>query len=65
MTGKNGDREAAAVRANNAMPRQAGVYYYEVEIISKGQLGCVFPRGILAARSVSISHQRAPTDTSV
>ena len=38
-SGKNGDRDAAAVRANRPMPSHCGVYYFEVEIVSKGQSG--------------------------
>jgi hypothetical protein len=33
--------EAAAVRADFPMPRQCGVYYYEVTVISKGKDGYV------------------------
>ena len=31
--------EAAAVRANHAMPRQCGIYYFEVTVMSKGKDG--------------------------
>jgi hypothetical protein len=33
--------EAAAVRADSPMPRQCGIYYYEVTVISKGKDGYV------------------------
>ena len=33
------DHEAAAARADNPMPPQCGIYYYEVSIISKGKEG--------------------------
>lgn len=33
--------EAAAVRADFPMPRQCGIYYYEITVISKGKDGCV------------------------
>jgi hypothetical protein len=33
--------EAAAVRADFPMPRQCGIYYYEVTVISKGKDGYV------------------------
>jgi hypothetical protein len=35
------DKDAAAVRADQPIPSQAGVYYYEVEVISKGQKGYI------------------------
>lgn len=38
-TGKSGHDEAAAVRADHPMPRQCGIYYYEVTIVSKGKDG--------------------------
>ncbi len=31
--------EAAAVRADHPMPRQCGIYYYEVTVVSKGKEG--------------------------
>ncbi|KAL1599396.1 hypothetical protein SLS59_006413 [Nothophoma quercina] len=31
--------EAASVRADSAMPRQCGIYYYEVTVVSKGKDG--------------------------
>ena len=40
-SGKNGDRDAAAVRANRPMPSSCGIYYFEVEIVSKGQSGYI------------------------
>jgi hypothetical protein len=36
--------EAAAVRADFPMPRQCGIYYYEITVISKGKEGYVHPR---------------------
>ncbi|BGP42022.1 hypothetical protein JCM10449v2_006019 [Rhodotorula kratochvilovae] len=38
---KYGDRDAAAVRANRPVPPQAGVYYYEVEVLDKGVSGYI------------------------
>lgn len=38
---KNGDRDAAAVRANRPVPNQAGVYYFEVKILDKGVSGYI------------------------
>ncbi|KAJ4292621.1 hypothetical protein N0V90_009284 [Kalmusia sp. IMI 367209] len=38
-SGKSGNDEAAAVRANFPMPRQCGIYYYEVTVVSKGKDG--------------------------
>jgi Ran-binding protein 9/10 len=35
--------EAAAVRADHPMPRQSGIYYFEVTVLSKGKEGLVFP----------------------
>lgn len=35
--------EAAAVRADFPMPRQCGIYYYEITVTSKGKDGYVFP----------------------
>lgn len=34
--------EAAAVRADFPMPRQCGIYYYEITVISKGKDGYVY-----------------------
>ncbi|KDQ19805.1 hypothetical protein BOTBODRAFT_378313 [Botryobasidium botryosum FD-172 SS1] len=34
-----GEREAAAVRADNPIPPACGIYYYEVEILNKGVKG--------------------------
>jgi Ran-binding protein 9/10 len=31
--------EAAAIRADHPMPRQAGIYYYEITVVSKGKEG--------------------------
>ncbi|ORY05429.1 SPRY-domain-containing protein [Basidiobolus meristosporus CBS 931.73] len=39
-TGKS-DNDAAAVRSNHAMPPQCGIFYFEVEIISKGRDGYI------------------------
>ena len=36
-----GDKEAAAARANYAVPPACGIYYYEVEILQKGSKGYV------------------------
>ena len=33
--------EAAAIRADHPMPRQAGIYYYEVTVVSKGKDGLI------------------------
>ncbi|GAA5863677.1 hypothetical protein JCM3774_001211 [Rhodotorula dairenensis] len=50
---KNGDRDAAAIRANRPVPSQAGVYYFEVKVLDKGVSGYI---GIgLCHRSVSLS----------
>ncbi|KAL1915773.1 uncharacterized protein VTP21DRAFT_6532 [Calcarisporiella thermophila] len=35
------DQDAAAVRANYSMPSQCGLFYYEVEILSKGRDGYI------------------------
>ncbi|TNY17288.1 competence/damage-inducible protein CinA [Rhodotorula diobovata] len=49
---KYGDRDAAAVRANRPVPPQAGVYYYEVQVLDKGVSGYI---GIgLSDRSVPL-----------
>lgn len=37
--GKSGHDEAAAIRADHPMPRQCGIYYYEVTVVSKGKDG--------------------------
>lgn len=44
-----GDRESAAARANFWIPPACGIYYYEVEIIQRGQKGCVRPIGTISA----------------
>ena len=36
------EHEAAAARADHAMPPQCGIYYYEVSILHKGKEGYVF-----------------------
>lgn len=33
--------EAAAIRADHPMPRQGGIYYYEVTVVSKGKEGLI------------------------
>lgn len=33
--------EAAAIRADHPMPRQCGIYYYEVQVLSKGKEGLI------------------------
>ncbi|GAA5822889.1 hypothetical protein JCM3770_004567 [Rhodotorula araucariae] len=38
---KYGDRDAAAVRANRPVPPQAGVYYFEVQVLDKGVSGYI------------------------
>ena len=38
---KLGDSEAAATRADNPIPRECGIYYFEVNIISKGKEGMI------------------------
>ncbi|KAI9592137.1 hypothetical protein BDF19DRAFT_425629 [Syncephalis fuscata] len=50
------DNDAAALRANRPMPVQAGIYYFEVEIISKGRDGYI---GI-GFSSSSVSLKRLP-----
>ncbi|KAK9470433.1 CTLH/CRA C-terminal to lish motif domain-containing protein [Dipodascopsis tothii] len=35
--GKSGDSDAAAVRADHAIPREAGVFYFEVEVLARGK----------------------------
>jgi hypothetical protein len=40
-TGERGDPDASAVRANHPIPPTCGVYYYEVEIGSKGRDGYI------------------------
>lgn len=37
-SGKN-DIDAAAIRANYPMPPQCGLFYFEVDVISKGKDG--------------------------
>ncbi|TKA55790.1 hypothetical protein B0A53_02928 [Rhodotorula sp. CCFEE 5036] len=50
---KNGDRDAAAVRANRPVPSQAAVYYFEIKILDKGVSGYI---GIgLCHKTVSLS----------
>lgn len=44
---KNGDRDAAAVRANRPVPSQAGVYYFEVKILDKGVSGYIGQSAVL------------------
>lgn len=38
---KTGDHEAAAARSDHPMPPQCGIYYFEVNIISKGKEGMI------------------------
>jgi Ran-binding protein 9/10 len=38
---KPNDSEAAAVRADHPMPRECGIYYYEVTVVSKSKDGYV------------------------
>lgn len=40
-SGKYGDKDAAAVRANRPIPPQAAVYYFEVTIMDKGKQGFI------------------------
>ena len=54
---KNGDRDAAAVRANRPVPSQAAVYYFEVKILDKGVSGYI---GALRMRLPSGCMFRAP-----
>ncbi|KAH4048375.1 protein SSH4 [Parastagonospora nodorum] len=42
--------EAAAVRADFPMPRQCGIYYYEVTVISKGREGRMIGVGFSGAK---------------
>jgi hypothetical protein len=39
--GKGGDADAAAVRADNPIPRGCGVYYFEAEVICQGKHGYI------------------------
>ncbi|GAO46818.1 SPRY-domain-containing protein [Saitoella complicata NRRL Y-17804] len=39
--GRGNDKDAASVRANCPIPRGVGVYYFEVEIVSKGAEGFI------------------------
>ncbi|KAF1971686.1 Ran-binding protein-like protein [Bimuria novae-zelandiae CBS 107.79] len=39
--GKSAHDEAAAIRADHPMPRQCGIYYYEVTVVSKGRDGII------------------------
>ncbi|KAK9455338.1 concanavalin A-like lectin/glucanase domain-containing protein [Dipodascopsis uninucleata] len=38
---KTADQEAAAVRANNPIPPQCGLFYFEIEILSRGKDGFI------------------------
>lgn len=38
---KSTDKDAAAVRANHPAPVLSGIYYYEVQILSKGRSGYI------------------------
>lgn len=38
---RTGDHEAAAARSDHPMPPQCGIYYFEVNIISKGKEGMI------------------------
>ncbi|RHZ59500.1 hypothetical protein Glove_363g32 [Diversispora epigaea] len=38
--GRN-DREAAAIRTNHSIPSQCGIFYFEIDIISKGREGYI------------------------
>eukprot|EP00898_Chlorokybus_atmophyticus_P003089 jgi/Chlat1/3781/Chrsp259S03945 len=50
--GKNGDSDAAAVRANHPVPETSGTFYFEVKIVNKGHQGYI---GIgLSAGNVSL-----------
>ncbi|GAA99813.1 uncharacterized protein L969DRAFT_100801 [Mixia osmundae IAM 14324] len=40
-SGKNGDRDAAAIRANRPIPPQCGVFFWEAQIVSKGLSGYI------------------------
>ena len=33
--------EAAAIRADHPIPRECGIYYYEVTVLGKAREGCV------------------------
>lgn len=50
----NGEKDAAA-RTNHAIPPACGVYYYEVEILGKGQKGyvCSLSMGYLSNLSLT------------
>jgi Ran-binding protein 9/10 len=37
----NSDKDAATARTDHPIPPACGIFYYEVEIVSKGQKGCV------------------------
>ncbi|KAK9246291.1 CTLH/CRA C-terminal to lish motif domain-containing protein [Lipomyces tetrasporus] len=40
---KGNEQEAAAVRANHPIPPQCGLFYFEVEVMSRGKDGYAFP----------------------
>ncbi|KAK9360531.1 concanavalin A-like lectin/glucanase domain-containing protein [Lipomyces starkeyi] len=40
---KGNEQEAAAVRANHPIPPQCGLFYFEVEVLSRGKDGYAFP----------------------
>jgi hypothetical protein len=42
------DKDASAVRANYPMPRACGIYYFEIEILNRGQKGYALISGIFA-----------------
>ncbi|KAF2450499.1 SPRY-domain-containing protein [Karstenula rhodostoma CBS 690.94] len=47
---KSGHDEAAAIRADFPMPRQCGIYYYEVTVVSKGKDGRIIGVGFSEAK---------------
>jgi hypothetical protein len=47
------DADAASVRSNHPIPSECGIYYFEIEIISRGREGYI---GIgLSAQGVSLN----------
>ena len=38
---KGPGRNAVAIRANNPIPRQCGLFYFEIDILDKGENGYV------------------------
>ncbi|PFH54698.1 hypothetical protein AMATHDRAFT_134637 [Amanita thiersii Skay4041] len=49
-----GERDAAAARTSHPIPPACGIYYYEIEILSKGQKGHISV-GLFAGRDVKLN----------